>query len=417
MAAFRDFSESLLRSHALGPSVNLRSDGLSPTPAFSIVIPALNEQAVLPILIQQIETALRGHFYEVVIVDDGSTDNTWREIQAAVKRHSAWQGIRLTRRFGHQAALIAGLKVARGRAVITMDADGQHPPRLIPAMLEKWRDGARVVEMVRSDKDGASFFKRTTSRLFGRIFSALSDVPMPQASSDFRLLDRGVVDIITRDGSHVPFLRGLVAWLGCDSIRISYETNPRISGESKYSLIRMISLAIHGLMSFSIAPLRLATFVGMGFAGLSFVYLCYIAYIGIFSPRAVSGWASIAGLIALLSGVQLVCIGLLGEYLGRLFTANLGRPSFVIAESCGAAGRACAGVASIDTTAPHGNETEFGSIRPAPVLRRHDAVNLITARIGAAETDLQNPDQSLTNIESRIRTMRLEEASYATQTT
>lgn len=417
MAAFREFSESLLRSHAVGPSVHLRSESLSPTPAFSIVIPALNEQSVLPALIQQIEIALRGHFYEVVIVDDGSTDNTWSEIQAAVRRHSTWQGIRLTRRFGHQAALVAGLKVARGRAVITMDSDGQHPPELIPKMLETWRDGAKVVEMVRSDRDGASFFKRTTSRLFGRIFSALSDVPMPQASSDFRLLDRGVVDIITRDGGQVPFLRGLVAWLGCVSIKIPYDPKPRISGESKYSMIRMISLAIHGLMSFSIAPLRLATFVGLGFAGLSFMYLCYIAYIGIFSPRAVSGWASIAGLIALLSGVQLVCIGLLGEYLGRLFTAHLGRPPFVIAESCGAAGRADSGIASIDAIATHGIDGEFGSIRPSQIQRRTESVNLITAQIGAAESESEHADQFLTNIESRIRTMRLEEASYAAQTT
>lgn len=406
MTAFDDFSASQLRTRPSGPSVELRSGPLAPTPTFSIVIPALNEEASLPVLINQIELSLRGQFYEVVFVDDGSDDNTWNVIQSAVRRHRNWQAIRLTRRFGHQAALSAGIRAARGRAVIMMDADGQHPPELIPAMVERWRDGAKVVQMIRGDASGASIFKRATSAIFYRIFSSLSEVSIKPSSSDFRLLDRSVVDLINREDGQVPFLRGLVPWLGCRTEEISYQPKPRLGGKTKYSLFRMMSLATHGVMNFSIMPLRLATYAGLAFATLSFAYLCYIAWIGIYSPAAVSGWASTAGLIALLGGVQLICVGLLGEYLGRLFTAQLGRPPFVVAERCGASGR--------DRPI---HEPESDILRINSSLRKSESVRLVTAHIGADEAEEVIPEKPDRLVASRIVAMRREELEFAPTTT
>ncbi|HWL95086.1 MAG TPA: glycosyltransferase family 2 protein [Phycisphaerae bacterium] len=405
MSILDDFSASVLRSQPTEPSVQLRSGSLSPTPTFSIVIPVLNEQAGLPEFIRDIEKRLRGQFYEVVFVDDGSSDETWNEIQAALRRHRNWQAIRLTRCFGHQAALAAGMSAARGRSVITMDGDGQHPVELIPDMIERWRCGAKVVQMIRDDEPEASWFKRSTSRLFYRVFSVFCEVPIQEAASDFRLLDRMVVDQINEQRGPVPFLRGLVPWMGHPTAHVRYEPYPRIAGKTKFSAMRMAGLAVHGIMSFSILPLRLATFCGLTFASLSFTYLCYIAWIGIFSPAAVSGWASTAGLVALLGGVQLICIGLLGEYLGRLFNASLARPSYVIAETIGGAERIRTSPATSDGDSP------------VAASRRSEAVKLVTAHIGASpDFDFSN-SRSRFDLPSRIDSMRREEATYAPLTT
>lgn len=406
MSIHDSFSTSMLRRNGGGPSVNLRSDTRTLTPVFSIVIPLLNEEASLPALIEKIETTLRGQFYEVVLVDDGSTDGTWGEIQIALRRHRNWQAIRLTRRFGHQAALAAGIRSARGRAVIMMDGDGQHPPELILSMVECWRGGAKVVQMIREEAPSASFIKRTTSRLFYRAFSMLSEIPIQMAASDFRLLDRSVVDMITGPGATTPFLRGLVPWLGYRTVDLKYHPRERIGGETKYSLVRMVSLAIHGITSFSIAPLRLATYTGLTFASLSFFYLCYIAFVGIFSPHAVSGWASIAGLVALLGGVQLICMGLIGEYLGRVFNAHLARPPYVIAESLGI------------QSAVHGSKSNDAVVvdEHGAASRRGESVRLITAHIGEEES-APRACESRFPIASRIEAMRREEADFAPLTT
>lgn len=299
-------------------------------PTCSIVIAALNEEASLPRLIEQIEALPGSDGYEVVLVDDGSDDATWSVIDTRVRRHPGWHGIRLSRPFGQQSALMAGLSVARGRAVITLDADGQQPVRCIPAMLEKWRDGATVVQMIRDESKDTPWLKRTTSRAFYRVFSLLCEVPIAPAAAEFRLLDRSVLDLILRNRGRTPFLRGLIPWLGCEVVEMPYVPQKRAAGETKYSFARMMRLAVHGLTSFSIVPLRLGIWAGLAFSVLAFAYLGYIAWVGLFHEAAVPGWASTAGLVALLGGVQLFCIGLVGEYLGRLYTVNLGRPPFVI---------------------------------------------------------------------------------------
>ena len=321
----------------------LRKDGdsllrKSPTdaPTISIVIPMLNEQASVPQLIEQIETALGGTSYEVIFVDDGSDDDSWRVIQESLHHHPQWQGLRLSRRFGHQAALFAGLSAARGQAVIMMDADGQHPAHLIPDMIERWHQGARVVQMIRAESKDAPWLKQMTARSFYRVFSVLCEVPITEAAADFRLLDRSVVDLVLQGRGPTPFLRGLVPWLGLPTVELTYEPQDRFAGRTKYSFARMTRLALHGLLSFSIVPLRLGIWIGLMFATLAFGYLCYIIWTALFNEAAVPGWASIAGLVALLGGIQLFCVGLLGEYVGRLYTAQLDRPRFVVEQALGA---------------------------------------------------------------------------------
>lgn len=299
-------------------------------PELSIVLPCLNEEASLLIVVEQIASVLPDDRYEVVLVDDGSEDNTWHIIRHVVQRQPHWQGVRLSRRFGHQAALLAGLQVARGEAVITMDSDGQHPPRLIPEMLTAWRAGAKVVQMVRQPAKYETWGKRITSRLFYRFFSNLCEVPITPAAADFRLLDRQVVDTVLRSRGPVPFLRGLIPWMGWKTTTIEFQPEPRLAGQTQYSRGRMLRLALDGLMSFSIVPLRLGIWAGLITSILSFGYLCYIAAVGLLSHQAVPGWASIAGLVALLGGVQLLCIGLLGEYLGRLYLTSLDRPRYIV---------------------------------------------------------------------------------------
>ncbi len=302
-------------------------------PTLSIVLPCLNEAQCLPALVSRIQAAMPDSSYEIVFVDDGSDDQTWNVIQSCLRRHPTWQGLRLSRRFGHQSALLAGLAAARGDAVITMDADGQHPPHWIPTMVNRWRTGAKVVQMIRLPSPNEPWLKRVTSRMFYRVFSALCDVPISPAAADFRLLDRDIVDLILRSNGPVPFFRGLIPWLACPTAELHYPPEERTAGDTKFSFCRMIRLALDGLMSFSIVPLRLGIWTGLFFGTLSLVYLCYIALVGLFNDAAVPGWASTAGLVALLGSVQLFCVGLLGEYMGRLYVNSLDRPRFVVREA------------------------------------------------------------------------------------
>jgi dolichol-phosphate mannosyltransferase len=304
----------------------------------SIVLPVLNEELSVPPVVERIESAMRplvasGTSYEVVFIDDGSNDGSWALVQSLLEQHPDWQAARFTRRFGHQAALLAGLTLARGKAVITMDSDGQHPPELLPQIIEKWQAGTRVVQMVREETQDASWFKRMTSRVFYRLFAWVCEIPISPAVADFRLMDRLVVDAILRGSRPVPFLRGLVPWLNFPSVDIPYRPADRFAGQTKYSFPRMFRLAVDGLMSFSIAPLKLGIWGGLIVGLLAFAYLMFVVLMRLFTEQWLPGWASTAGLIALLGGAQLFFIGLIGEYLGRLYLLNLNHPRYVIRES------------------------------------------------------------------------------------
>jgi polyisoprenyl-phosphate glycosyltransferase len=302
-------------------------------PTVSVVMPAHNERLALRRVVREVHRALGGWPHEIIVVDDGSSDGTWKEIHAIRQEIPHVHGIRLTRNFGHQAALAAGLRAARGTAVITMDADGQHPPDLLPSLIRLWEEGTPVVQTVRLESHHEGRLKATTSRLFYRVWSALSGVTMVRGASDFRLVDRKVVDVVLgMGGSHV-FLRGLITWLGFEVRYLPFHVRPRLEGQPAYTWRKMLRFSLDGLTAFSVVPLRFAMALGIAVSAASFTYLCYVVLTWLYSNRVVSGWASTAGLVALVGGIQLFTIGVLGEYVGRIFLRTTDRPQFVVGDS------------------------------------------------------------------------------------
>ncbi|WP_373499480.1 glycosyltransferase family 2 protein [Desulfococcus sp.] len=297
----------------------------------SIVIPAYNEAGNIEEIVVKLKACLEGKAdFELIFVDDGSTDQTLAEIQGIMKTEKFVKYISLSRNFGHQKALKAGLDHAMGECVISMDADMQHPPELVGKLIEKWKEGYDVVYTIRRDSPGTGFFKRATSKAFYLLINWLSEIEIPLGAADFRLLDRKVVDELKKFQENWLFIRGLVSWLGFRQTGIEYTAQPRFSGRSKYSLVKMVSFAIEGVTSFSIFPLRVATFTGLFCSIISFSYLLYAAYVKLFTKLATPGWASLLMTILLLGGIQLISLGLIGEYLGKMFIESKRRPTYVI---------------------------------------------------------------------------------------
>jgi dolichol-phosphate mannosyltransferase len=318
-------------SHTPGhePFPGDRRDALDP-PLISIVVPSHNEGENLRSLRDAIAEALHAEpwTFELIIVDD-STDETWRVIDQLARNDARVSGVRLARRFGQQAALVAGFRFARGEAVVTMDADLQHPPALIPELVRRWREGTAVVHTQRLDPEETGTLQRLTSTWFYRAFSALSGVPMSEGAGEFRLLDRRVVDYVVRMTEGEVFIRGIVSWLGFPSVTVPFRAAPRRAGQSAYSFRRRWRLAAAAMISFSILPLRIGMVVGFVTAAISFLYLAY-AFVIRLRGGAPPGWASIVSITAFLFGVQFVLIGLLGEYIGRIHLATKQRPPFVV---------------------------------------------------------------------------------------
>ena len=328
------------------------------TPEISVVLPVHEEAGALGVVVARIAAALADESHEIVVVDDGSRDGSWKVIQGLRAAHPHLIGIRFTRNFGHQSAILAGLIAARGNAVIMMDSDGQHPPELLPKLIARWRAGALVVQGIRTDTEEATAFKRGTSNLFYRVFTALAGVHIPRGSADFRLLSRPVVEKVLASSGPLLFLRGLIPWLGFEAENVPFTVERRLAGRTSYSLRRMLQLSLHGLLGFSINPLRFASAMGITVSLLAFIYLAYIVTIWFTSREVVPGWASTAGLLAFLGGIQLLTLGILGEYVGRIFTAHLDRPPFVIREQFGEA-----------TSPAAGDVRPDGTVRPEPSPR------------------------------------------------
>lgn len=295
-------------------------------------MPAFNEGEALAATVRATLPHLAGLSFEIIIVDDGSRDGTWAETERLSQDIPELRGVRFSRNFGHQAALMAGLVTSRGRAVIMMDSDGQHPPSLIPQMVAKWREGAMVVQTLRQDIVNVGLMKRITSKGFYRVFSWLAETSVPAGCADYRLLDESVVKVIINHPRSGLFLRGFVPWTGFRTEYLTFDPEPRIAGVTKYTAGRMFGFARQGLMRFSTKPLRLATLLGGLTCGASLAYLVYVLVTRLFIGDYQVGWASIAGLLALLGGIQLIVMGILGEYIGMIFETQLGRPAFVIEE-------------------------------------------------------------------------------------
>ncbi len=303
----------------------------------SIIVPAFNEADGLIQLYQGIAKALEDEAsdWELLFVDDGSTDGTWKQIESLGQLDNRVGGIRLSRNFGHQYALLAGLTQARGDAVISMDGDLQHPPAVLPQLIESWRSGNKIVTTIRKDSTDSSFFKRFTSRLYYKIFSYLSGVQLEAGMADFRLLDRQALNDILQFKEESLFLRGIVQWVGYPSSSIEYQAERRNHGESKYSLWKMLRLAWHGVSSFSIVPLRLGVLAGFIVSGLSFISILYAIYGKYIAGSAVPGWASSMAVTSFLFGVLFIFLGVLGEYVGRILVEVKQRPRYLVSQRIG----------------------------------------------------------------------------------
>jgi glycosyltransferase involved in cell wall biosynthesis len=303
------------------------------SPTISIVIPCLNEQDGLQALIDRLSAELVGRYsFEVIIVDDGSTDHTLERLKGLAQAHPFVRYISLSRNFGHQQALKAGMDSAKGECVITMDADLQHPPVLIHTLIQRWKEGHDIVYTVRKHSKDLPWFKRATSSLFYRVINTLIDFPLEEGSADFRLIDRRVVTIIADLQDPFLFLRGLIPWLGFRQARVEYEPDRRFTGTTKYSLVKMLRLALHGVTSFSVRPLRLAMLFGMCISGLAFLYGIYELVRYFILEGVVRGWASVLTSVLFLGGMQLVVLGIIGEYLGKLYVQAKHRPDYIVRE-------------------------------------------------------------------------------------
>jgi len=317
-------------------------------PTLSVIVPVFNEEASIAMLHRRVAETLEsaGETFELVMVDDGSRDGSWEAMQEAAARDSRVVLVRLSRNFGHQIAISAGIDVARGQAVVLMDADLQDPPELVPRMLACWRDGYDVVYGRRTRRHGESWFKRATAAAFYRLIRRLTTVDIPADTGDFRLMSRRVVDVLKRLQERNRFLRGMVAWVGYRQTAVEYERAERLAGETKYPLRKMIRFAGDAIVSFSFVPLRLATGLGLIASTLSFAYAVYAILAALFKWDVVHGWASLIVAVLFLGGVQLICFGILGEYVGRIYDEVKQRPLYVgdVQRSSEAAGSAVASV-------------------------------------------------------------------------
>lgn len=300
----------------------------------SIVVPCHNEQENLTPLYEALLAALASvKRLEIILVDDGSTDNTLAQIRTMSDSDPRIRYISFTRNFGHQAAIKAGIDVSRGDCVVMLDADLQHPPSLIPDMIAQWESGFRIVYTRRQTNQGYSLLKRLTAKVFYRMMSSFSDVAMTEDSADFRLIDKQVVEVLRPMQDNFLFLRGLLPWMGYPSTVISFAVQPRHAGKTKYSLKKMISLALNGVTSFSVRPLRIASLLGGFISFLAFLYALYAIYLRLFTTEAVPGWTSVLVAVLFIGGMQLIVIGIIGEYLGKLFMQQKNRPPYILKES------------------------------------------------------------------------------------
>jgi polyisoprenyl-phosphate glycosyltransferase len=304
----------------------------------SVVIPCMNEQEVLGETNHRILAVLENASinFEVIYVDDGSTDATpdlLRELQA---QDSRVRVIRFARNFGHQIAITAGLEHASGDAVVIIDADLQDPPQVILEFLAKWGDGYDVVYGVRTERNGETAFKRWTAKFFYRFISRLSETRIPLDTGDFRLMDRRVVDALLSMPERDRFVRGMVSWLGFSQVAVPYRRAPRAAGSTKFSLFKMVRFALDGIFSFSILPLRLATWTGFAASGLAILGIIIILLDRFFAVGGmVKGWSSTVVAVLFIGGVQLICLGIIGEYVGRIYGESKRRPLYIVRERMG----------------------------------------------------------------------------------
>ncbi|HEY2475428.1 MAG TPA: glycosyltransferase family 2 protein [Candidatus Cybelea sp.] len=308
-------------------------------PTFSVVVPLYNEAANVAPLLERLSAAIDrvrdDYEYEIVLVNDGSTDGTLAAIRAEMQHRTHIVLVNLSRNFGHQLAATAGIEIAAGDAIILMDGDLQDPPELLVDFLRKWREGYDVVYAVRRTRKGESAFKLVTARAFYRIINRLTKLSIPVDTGDFRLMSRRSVEAVRRLPERHRFLRGMVSWVGFNQTALEYDRDERHAGNTKYPLPKMIRFAMDGITSFSDAPLRFASYFGFAVSAVAFVYAVVVIVMRTFNLKPAfytPGWASTIVAVTFLGGVQLISLGILGEYLGRVYDEVKGRPLYLISD-------------------------------------------------------------------------------------
>jgi len=307
-------------------------------PTISIVVPCYNEEAVIAEShrrLAAVADARQTEQFEFVYIDDGSRDGTLQLLRDIAVNDGRVRVISFARNFGHQIAVTAGIDHAIGDAVVLIDADLQDPPEVIPEMIEQWKSGFQVVYGVRTDRPGESRFKLISAHVFYRLLNQLSDTPIPLDTGDFRLMDRSVVDILREMPEKDRFLRGLVSWIGFNQVALPYRRDVRFAGVTKYPLRKMIRFASDGMISFSVKPLKLAMMIGAACAALASLGIVWVLAGRLLTNNWVPGWTATIIAILFLGGIQLLCTGILGEYIGRIYMQAKGRPLYVISERFG----------------------------------------------------------------------------------
>ncbi|WP_071516854.1 glycosyltransferase family 2 protein [Geitlerinema sp. PCC 9228] len=304
-------------------------------PVYSVAIPVYNEQDNLPELFRRLSAtlaALDGD-YEVIFIDDGSRDRSLSILREFYQRDRRWRYLSLARNFGHQIAVTAGLNYIRGKAIIVMDADLQDPPELIPDLIQRWQQGYQIVYAQRISRQKEGWFKRVTAYAFYRLLRHLTDVDIPPDTGDFCLMDRQITDILNSMPERNRYIRGLRAWVGFQQTSVPFSRDPRFAGQVKYTFGKSLGLAVDGVISLSQVPLRLATYLGLLAAAIAVLMVFLVLYWRLFYPNSpLIGYTTITIAIFFIGAVQLVCLGILGEYIGRIYEEVKGRPLYTVKE-------------------------------------------------------------------------------------
>lgn len=300
----------------------------------SVVVPLYNEQEVILESYRRLKEVMdgTGESYELIFVNDGSRDQTWSMACSLAEKDPVLRLLGFSRNFGHQTAITAGMDAARGGAVVVIDADLQDPPEIIPQMIAKWREGYQVVYGLRTKREGETFFKKATAKVFYRSLNALTDVDLPVDAGDFRLIDRAVCDTLKSMPERNRYVRGLVSWVGFKQTAVEYVRAERFAGSTKYPLRKMLGLAGDALTSFSYKPLKLSILIGSIVSAASFIYMLVIICQKLFTDILVSGWATLACLTLFFNGIILIMMGIIGQYIGRIYDETKGRPLYIIAQ-------------------------------------------------------------------------------------
>ena len=299
---------------------------------YSIVVPLYNEELVIAETYKRLTEVMQkpGEDYELIFVNDGSRDKTENMVREIAEHDPHVRLISFSRNFGHQIAITAGMDNSSGQAVVVIDADLQDPPELIPQMLAKWREGYDVVYGKRLKRKGETAFKKITSKTFYRFLNGVTEVEMPVDVGDFRLIDRKVCDALKKIHEKNRYIRGIISWLGFKQTSVEYNRSERFAGETKYPFKKMLRLAVNGITSFSTKPLRISSYFGMFISFVSFAYLIIVLIQGLFGNTAQWGWASIMAVILFTNGIILIILGIIGEYVGRIYEEAKNRPLYVI---------------------------------------------------------------------------------------